>query len=441
MNIWGFFVTFFEWLDISLLIIFSNQIIKTILPNSIPSNLYSACLFFILSIITFGKILGSYIFEKYIQDRKKSLLISSILLAIINLAQANLPSYEQIKIWSFIIFLILMLIKGIAIGGNYNVTIITVKSSKRYLSSSLLTLGVFAGMFCTEILQILFKTNNDMQLSELISWRIIFLISTFYSLITNITLFYINNKNLKKIKKLAFVINSISVILIILSLLFQVFNIRKILAIHLLLPFNYLFLIRKMQLKLNKSNNKKHAQENKNLKQLNQISLHNYFNVIILTLLEGLQFYYIFIFLPQYNLINNLIWLKISLIFLIPIIANIADKYNAEKILKFSCFLTILTPFLNIFSISIYIKIAYYALIFISSYSTLYGYIVIQSEKKQQEEVIGLSINLAQSILHFSIPVLSYVFQNNIKYLSIIFQITSSIVGYLSWRIIKEDHA
>lgn len=214
--------TLLEWYDFSIFAFLTPIISELFFSNS---NQYTATLFTyaVFGIGFFARPLGGVFFgqlaDRY--GRKKSMLLSMVMLTIATAMIGLLPTYKNIGIFAPLIMVLLRLIQGFCIGGEstgaaiYIIEMYPVKS-RGVLTSfmwSAAGVGMLLGSFLTTLLFQFFSTE---QIKEGL-WRLPFLMGLFTAVfgiyfrkkIPETRLFQntMNNNNVKK-EKLSLVITN-----------------------------------------------------------------------------------------------------------------------------------------------------------------------------------------------------------------------------------------
>lgn len=131
--------------------------------------------------------IGALIFG-YIGDnvsRKKALVGSIALMAVSTLAIALLPTYEHIGIFAPILLILLRILAGISVGGEYISSAIYVLESSnknKYFNISIIIVGATAGFLLGSIVSTLINVVIPQEYAYL-SWRIAFLLGIIIALV------------------------------------------------------------------------------------------------------------------------------------------------------------------------------------------------------------------------------------------------------------------
>ena len=128
-----------------------------------------------------GSGIFGYIGDKF--GRKKALTLSIFLMSISCLGMAILPTYQSVGIISCYIIVLLRILQGISVGGEYSGCLIFAvehaKDGRRGLVGSIITSGFMSGILLAVLISKLLTIKS---LPEY-SWRLAFLLGFFLSLI------------------------------------------------------------------------------------------------------------------------------------------------------------------------------------------------------------------------------------------------------------------
>lgn len=289
-----FIGTMFEWYDFSIFVFLAPIMASVFFPasNKIISILFTYAVFAVGFII---RPLGALFFGQYADryGRKKSMLLSMLIITITTMLMGLLPTYEKIGITSSIFMILLRLIQGFCIGGESSgsalYAIEMYPDKNRGLICSFMWSAVGFGMLLGSLItSIMFYNFSQEQLSTEI-WRIPYIFSFF----TGVAALYFR-KNISE---------------------------------------TYLF-------QLNKNNSQTFKQ------RTHQVILDNKKTILNITLLYGLSSiitYIIFVFMPFYMNQTNGIDLKLStfinttalalVTFFVPFSGAASDKFGRKKCL------------------------------------------------------------------------------------------------------------
>lgn len=289
-----FIGTMFEWYDFSIFVFLAPIMASVFFPasNKIISILFTYAVFAVGFII---RPLGALFFGQYADryGRKKSMLLSMLIITITTMLMGLLPTYEKIGITSSIFMILLRLIQGFCIGGESSgsalYAIEMYPDKNRGLICSFMWSAVGFGMLLGSLItSIMFYNFSQEQLSTEI-WRIPYIFSFF----TGVAALYFR-KNISE---------------------------------------TYLF-------QLNKNNSQTFKQ------RTHQVILDNKKTILNITLLYGLSSiitYIIFVFMPFYMNQTNGIDLKLStfinttalalVTFFVPISGAASDKFGRKTCL------------------------------------------------------------------------------------------------------------
>ena len=177
----GALATMFEWYDYAVYGYFAVIIGKNFFPHADKTmEIMSAFAVFATGFIMrpLGAILFGYIGDRL--GRRKALSLSVVMMAISTCLLGVIPTYHQIGILAPIFLVIIRLVQGLAVGGNYGGSFVFAiehaHADKRGFAGSLVTVGVIVGFLMGSAMAVLF--SNILSENELQSWgwRIPFLL-------------------------------------------------------------------------------------------------------------------------------------------------------------------------------------------------------------------------------------------------------------------------
>lgn len=176
-----------EWFDYTLYGVFATTLSKLFFPNDDPA--LSNLLIYVVFALGFasrpiGGIILSHIGDKL--GRRKALLASILLMSIPTFLLGLLPTYEQIGIWAPIILIIIRLLQGVAIGGEFTGAMVYLveESDEKHRgffgswSDFGSPLGVLLGLILASLLTSLMSQEDF----DNFGWRVPFLLSIFIAL-------------------------------------------------------------------------------------------------------------------------------------------------------------------------------------------------------------------------------------------------------------------
>jgi len=177
-----------EWYEYALYAYFSTVISTLFFPSNdrFVSIILTFSTFAVgLAARPFGGIIFGYIGDKF--SRKKMLTITILLMSIPTLCIGFLPTYEQIGIAAPITLILLRIIQGVALGGEFGASCVylyeSVPQNKRGFFGSFALTGVGMGLVlsaCTILIVESFVTKETLYAY---AWRIPFFISVVGSLL------------------------------------------------------------------------------------------------------------------------------------------------------------------------------------------------------------------------------------------------------------------
>lgn len=177
-----------EWYDFALYGHFAMLIGKLFLPTKDPK--LATILAYIIFAVGFtmrpiGGILFGYIGDKY--GRRTSLAISILMMAIPTACIGLLPTYEQIGIFAPILLIVIRLLQGASIGGEFSGCIAFLveysPANRRGLIGSLSMMSLAGGMLLGSIVATSVSNFMSPEAFEVWGWRIPFLVGLFVGLI------------------------------------------------------------------------------------------------------------------------------------------------------------------------------------------------------------------------------------------------------------------
>ncbi len=132
-----------------------------------------------------GGIIFGYIGDRY--SRKKSLTITMLLMSIPTMCIGLLPTYQSIGIVAPILLIILRILQGIALGGEFGASCVylyeSVPQNKRGFFGSIALTGVGMGLILSSCTIFLIESLISKETVYAYAWRIPFFISVFGSII------------------------------------------------------------------------------------------------------------------------------------------------------------------------------------------------------------------------------------------------------------------
>jgi len=174
----------FEWYDYALFGYFTLLISQQFFPSSDPfSALLSSFAIFAsgFAMRPLGAILFGYIGDR--MGRQKALVLSLIMMAIPTVLLGLLPTYDMIGMGATIMLILIRLLQGLAVGGNYGGSFIyTIEQAPdpyKSLAGSLAMFGTLGGLLLGS--GVAFLSNLLFTSEHLLSfgWRIPFLLGGF----------------------------------------------------------------------------------------------------------------------------------------------------------------------------------------------------------------------------------------------------------------------
>lgn len=177
----GALATMFEWYDYAVYGYFAVIIGKNFFPHADKiMEIMSAFAVFATGFVMrpIGAIFFGYIGDKL--GRRKALSLSVVMMAIATCLLGVIPTYQQIGILAPIVLVIIRLVQGLALGGNYGGSFVFAiehaHTNKRGFAGSLTMVGVIVGFLLGSGMAVIFsKLLSEADLQEW-GWRIPFLL-------------------------------------------------------------------------------------------------------------------------------------------------------------------------------------------------------------------------------------------------------------------------
>lgn len=175
--------TALEFYDFMLYAVFADRIGNVFFPHSVMSDFQAGWLTFVVAYISrpFGAIVFGYIGDRF--GRKKSLILTVSCMGIPTFLIGVLPGYETLGMWAPILLISCRLIQGLCTGGEYNgsaiFTLEHVGKSYPGLSGGLITGASVIGALGANGVGVIIMMDGMPDWS----WRIAFLIGAVVSLV------------------------------------------------------------------------------------------------------------------------------------------------------------------------------------------------------------------------------------------------------------------
>jgi MHS family proline/betaine transporter-like MFS transporter len=243
-----------EFYDFILYMLFSDQIAKEFFGRITNHNIQNILVIALFSIAYLIRPIGGIIFGLIGDNRgrKESFSLTITIMAISIFLMAILPNYSQIGIIAPILFIVLRLIQGLAIGGELPSAIVFVYESleKKGFALGVLFGMILCGFLLGDIMSIIFRKYFDTY-----AWRVAFLSGSFIAILGYFirkhlqeTILFIKLEKLDKIKILSSLKMSplkviAGILIIVMASYYGVFLslfLPKYLVIH--LKYNILFI-------------------------------------------------------------------------------------------------------------------------------------------------------------------------------------------------------
>ena len=175
----GMFVSALEWYDNAACIALASTVSALFFPE-VDINARFLFYFSSIAIGYLGRPLGAFMFGYYsdAHHRVRATYYSLLLMTVANLCISIVPIYATIGLAAPIIFVCLRFAQGMAIGGNYGVSIAIVEHARenKYYASSFSCVGFILGFLTASALISCMHRVCDMT----IFWRIPFLLGSFF---------------------------------------------------------------------------------------------------------------------------------------------------------------------------------------------------------------------------------------------------------------------
>ncbi len=177
-----------EWYEYTLYAYFASVISALFFPmdNKLVAMILTFATFAIgLAARPIGGIIFGYIGDRY--SRKKTLMMSMLLMSIPTMFIGLLPTYETIGIAAPILLIVLRIVQGVALGGEFGSSCVylyeSVPQNKRGFFGSLALTGVGTGLVLSSCTIFIVESFVSKETVYEYAWRIPFFISVFGSMI------------------------------------------------------------------------------------------------------------------------------------------------------------------------------------------------------------------------------------------------------------------
>lgn len=177
-----------EWYEYTLYAYFATVISALFFPmdNKFVAMILTFATFAIgLAARPIGGIIFGYIGDRY--SRKKTLMMSILLMSIPTMCIGLLPTYQTIGIAAPILLIILRIVQGVALGGEFGSSCVylyeSVPQNKRGFFGSLALTGVGLGLVLSSCTIFIVESLISKETVYEYAWRIPFFISVFGSII------------------------------------------------------------------------------------------------------------------------------------------------------------------------------------------------------------------------------------------------------------------
>lgn len=179
-----------EWFDFYIFAVFAEYFKESLIPNDLDANTKSIYIWGVFAASFFMRPIGSWLFgwigDKY--GRKRSMIISIVVMSISSFLFALLPTYEKVGILAPILLLLVRLLQGLSVGGEYGTVAtymseVALKGRKGFFASfQYVTLA--GGQLLASLLGVILLYFFSAQQLEDGAWRIPFVIGGFVALIS-----------------------------------------------------------------------------------------------------------------------------------------------------------------------------------------------------------------------------------------------------------------
>ncbi len=395
-----------EWYDFALYGFFAPLIATLYFPSKTP-DVGLLKTFSVLAIGFFARPIGSLLFG-YLSDkhgRTRSLKLTPLLIMLPTFIFALLPTYQQIGLLAPITLIVLRLLQGICIGGEYanNIVYLCESTSRKriYFLGSIGSCTGSGGIFLAATIATAWHKLFSSEYLLSFGWRLAFLIS----LIIGITTYFMR-RNMQE------------------TAIFQATS--KIKTQH----DNPLIVSYKTQRQ-------------------------DYFISFGLVLLPATAFYYAFMFLPTYLsslsttnvssiLSDNSLFLLVRLL-IVPILGLIADKIGGLKIARLSCilFLFLSLPIMHgiIYSQSATIFICAFALLTTLNAATTPGLLIELLKPSTRCTIFSFAFNFCFGVFGGIVPIIGFFLLNTTgsKTASVYYLMFASIITLIATFFFKKS--
>lgn len=187
-----------EWYEYTLYAYFATVIAKLFFPieNDFVAMLFTFITFAIgLTARPIGGIIFGYMGDRY--SRKKALMVTMLLMSIPTMCIGLLPTYSQIGILAPILLILLRILQGIALGGEFGASCVylyeSVPQNRRGFLGSLALTGVGTGLVLSACTIFIVEALVTEEALYSYAWRIPF----FISVVASIVAFYMRRNLLE----------------------------------------------------------------------------------------------------------------------------------------------------------------------------------------------------------------------------------------------------
>ncbi len=181
----GFVGTTMEWYDFFLYGAATALIFNQLYFPSVDPLIGTLAAFSAFAVGFIARPLGGIIFGHFGDKlgRKQNLVITLALMGLASAAIGLLPTFETIGIWAPIILVVLRILQGFAVGGEWGgavlMTVEHAPDDRRGFYASWVQMGVPAGIVLANGIYLLFETSLSEEAFLSWGWRVPFLLSIF----------------------------------------------------------------------------------------------------------------------------------------------------------------------------------------------------------------------------------------------------------------------
>jgi MFS transporter, MHS family, proline/betaine transporter len=182
------FITIIEWYDYTLYAYLAPIISQLYFPNH---DKYASLIitYMVFAVGFVARPIGAWLFG-YMADyysRKKAIYFSLILMLVATTMMMLLPTYQKWHLASTVALVLIRLLQGIAVGGNYGISFVFAIEhaplKKKAFTGALTQVGVFIGFLMGSIICTYLSNTMSKEYLWHIGWRMPFLLSIMFLLL------------------------------------------------------------------------------------------------------------------------------------------------------------------------------------------------------------------------------------------------------------------